>query len=68
VGELLEWIRLNADSKYPNSVEATAGVADHEWDALYSAWFTYQYGFLTPGRDLMQLEANELLKLNLSHE
>lgn len=72
--ELLEWINQDSEQDSEQDCEKdkqkstppTIQVADHEWDALYSAWFTYKYGFVAPGLDLMQLEANNILDISLT--
>jgi len=64
--ELLQWINQDAGYALAQSSQIAVPIDDHEWDALYSAWFTYHFGFRSRCRDLMKLEENELLDINLS--
>lgn len=66
--ELLQWINQDAGSSVYSPAAAAASHEDHEWDALYSAWFTYHYGLHSPSRDLMRLHENDLLTINLKRE
>ncbi|MCM3130119.1 MULTISPECIES: DUF429 domain-containing protein [unclassified Paenibacillus] len=66
--ELLDWIGLSASSKYSKSLNMSPQAMDHEWDAIYSAWFTYQFGIMTPGRNLMQPNSDEFLSAYLNDE
>jgi hypothetical protein len=66
--ELLQWINQDAGYAIAQTSHITAPIDDHEWDALYSAWFTYHFGFRSSCRDLMKLEEHELLGINLSQD
>lgn len=65
--ELLDWIRLSAASRDLGTMPISIIVGDHEWGALYSAWFTYRHGFVSRGCNLMQFEDSDNCTLNLSH-
>ncbi|RRJ54909.1 hypothetical protein EHV15_35650 [Paenibacillus oralis] len=64
--ELLQWINHDAGYSMVQSSDITIPIDDSEWDALYSAWFTYHLGFRSTCRDLMKLEEQGLLTINLS--
>lgn len=64
--ELLKWINQDAGYEVAQTSCISAPVDDHEWDSLYSAWFTYHYGIRSQSRDLMNLEEHDLLQIDLN--
>ncbi|MEK5183364.1 hypothetical protein [Paenibacillus sp. FSL P4-0288] len=67
--ELSTWITADSVSNFPGiSTNSLVMGTEHEWDALFSAWFTYHYGILDFRGDLMQLKINNHLNLGLTNE